>query len=330
MTRLAEARRSGNSDSDRTVGMKGRIMKKILAFGPLFVIVAALLWSFDGVLRISLYSLPPSVIVFYEHLLGAIVLLFLSFKWIKDLKKMTRKEWIAISLVSLFSGALGTILYTTALGKIQYTQYSVVVLLQQQLQPIWAIGMAAILLKEKITKRFLMWAAVALIAAYFISFKDLRVNLSTGSETVTAALLALSAGFLWGTSTAISKFVLNKVSFLTGTALRFFLAPVFAFILILGQNQTDKLFAINPAQFQTLLLITFSTGLVALGFYYYGLKKTPARITTLCELVWPASAIFIDYFIFKKTLSITQFFGVALLLLAIYQVSKPLAKKEVV
>jgi drug/metabolite transporter (DMT)-like permease len=76
----------------------------------------------------------------------------------------------------------------------------------------------------------------------------------------------------------------------------------------------------------TLLLITFSTGLVALGFYYYGLKKTPARITTLCELVWPASAIFIDYFLYHKTLTLTQIAGVLLLLVAIYQVTKPLQK----
>ena len=54
-------------------------MKKILAFGPLFVIVAALLWSFDGVLRISLYSLPPAVVVFYEHLLGAGIMLLFAF-----------------------------------------------------------------------------------------------------------------------------------------------------------------------------------------------------------------------------------------------------------
>src|SRR3989344_6338886 len=216
-------------------------MKKILRFGPLFVIVAALLWSFDGLLRISLFTLPPAVVVFYEHLLGAIILLILIPKWFADLRKMTKKEWLAIGIVSLFSGALGTILYTAALGKIQYTQYSVVVLLQQQLQPIWAIGTAAILLREKITGRFLYWAALALIAAYFISFKDLRVNLATGSETATAAILALSAGFMWGTSTAISKYVLNKVSFLTGTALRFLLAPIFSLMFIVGGNQTQAL-----------------------------------------------------------------------------------------
>jgi drug/metabolite transporter (DMT)-like permease len=198
----------------------------------------------------------------------------------------------------------------------------VVVLLQQQLQPIWAIGAAALLLREKVTKLFLLWAAVALLAAYFITFKDLQVNLSTGSGTVLAGVFALLAGLLWGTSTAISKFVLNKVSFITATALRFMLAPLFALLFVFGQNQSAQLFVLTPMQIGTLLLITFSTGMVALGFYYYGLKKTPARITTLCELVWPASAIFIDYVHFHKTLSVTQLFGVALLLFAIYQVTK--------
>lgn len=303
-------------------------MKKFLDFGPLFVVIAALLWSFDGVLRISLYSLPPPVIVFYEHLLGAIILLIFSFKWLKDLKKMTKKEWLAISIVALFSGALGTILYTSALQKINFSSYSVVVLLQQQLQPIWAIATAAILLKEKITKRFLLWAALALVAAFFISFKDLRVNLETGSGTALAALFAVLAGMMWGSSTAISKYVLNKVSFLAATSLRFFLAPIFALMFVFAGNNTSSLFTLNSGQWTTLLIITFSTGLVALLFYYYGLRKTPARITTLCELVWPASAIFIDYVLFQKTLSPTQIFGVVLLLLAIYKVTQPFAKKS--
>ncbi len=303
-------------------------MKKILAFGPLFIIITALLWSVDGLLRISLYVLPPTVIVFWEHTLGAIVLLLIGFKWFKDLKKMTRKEWIAIGIVALFSGALGTILYTAALQQINYTSYSVVVLLQQQLQPIWAIATAAILLKERITRRFVWWALLALLAAYFITFPNLQVNLTTGAGTAIAGTFALLAGLLWGASTAISKYVLNKVSFITGTALRFILAPIFAFLFILPQGQLGAMFSLNTVQWGTLLLITFSTGMVAILFYYYGLKITPARITTLCELVWPASAIFIDYFLYHKTLTPTQVLGVAVLLFAIYQVTKPLQGKS--
>ncbi len=296
-------------------------MKKLLSFGPLFIIIAALLWSFDGVLRRGLYTLPPSVVVFYEHLLGIGFLILLLPKWAPDLKKMTKKEWVAISVVALFSGALGTIFYTAALGKVNYIQFSVVVLLQQ-LQPIWAISAAAILLKEKINKNFLIWAILALVSAYFITFKDLTVNLATGGGTIIAAILALSAGFLWGSSTAISKYVLNKVSFLTATALRFILAPIFAFGFIATSNQIPALFTLTQPQWISLLLITLSTGMVALGIYYYGLKKTPARVTTICELVWPASAIFIDYFYFQKGLSTTQLLGVFVLLFAIYKVTQ--------
>lgn len=296
-------------------------MEKLKRFGPLFVIIAALLWSFDGILRRGLYSLPPTVVVFYEHLLGLGLLLLLIPRWLPDLRKMTKKEWLAISLVSLFSGALGTIFYTSALGKVNYIQFSVVVLLQQ-LQPIWAILAAALILRERITRNFLIWAIIALIAAYFITFRDLQINLTTGSGTAVAGLLALSAGFLWGTSTAVSKFVLNKVSFLSATALRFLLAPIFAFLFIASSNQTPVLFTLTSDQWVSLSLITLSTGMVALLIYYYGLKRTPARVTTICELVWPASAIFIDYFYYQKGLSSTQFLGVAILLVAIYKVTR--------
>src|SRR3989344_5520097 len=77
---------------------------------------------------------------------------------------------------SLFSGALGTIFYTAALGQINFIQFSVVVLLQQ-LQPIWANGTAAIILKEKLPAKFLMWAIVGIAASYVVTFPNLIVNL---------------------------------------------------------------------------------------------------------------------------------------------------------
>lgn len=298
-----------------------KILKKLLSSGPLFVIIAALLWSFDGILRRNLYTLPSAIVVFYEHLLGGILLLPILFKFLKEIKLMGKKEWLAIILVSLFSGALGTIFYTKALGMVNYIQFSVVVLLQQ-LQPIWAILGAAIILKEKLTKNFLQWALLGIIAAYLITFRDLRINLTSDGNQILAALLALGAGFVWAVSTSFSKIVLNKVSFWLATFLRFWLAPVFALLFVISQNQQNQLFTVTISQWQSLLLITFSTGMVALVIYYYGLRKTPARVATICELTWPTSAIFIDYFLYKQRLSSTQLLGVFLLFISIYHVSK--------
>ncbi len=228
---------------------------------------------------------------------------------------------MAILIVSLFSGALGTILYTAALGKINYIQFSVVPLLQQ-LQPVWGISAAAFLLKEKLNKKFLMWAGIGIIAAYFVTFKDLTINLDTGSGTAIAALFALLAGVVWAVSTSFSKIVLNKVSPWTTTLLRFIFAPIFAFMFILMLGQQNSVWAVTPDQWFRLLAITFSTGMVALLIYYIGLKKTPARVSAIAELTWPASAIFIDYVHFHNALSITQILGVIVLVFAMFQVSK--------
>lgn len=300
-------------------------MKKILSIGPFFIIIASLLWSMDGLLRVGLYSLPPAVVVFWEHVLGLIILSPFLFKNRAEIKSLTKKEWGALLIVGLFSGALGTIFYTKALGLINYIQFSVVVLLQQ-LQPIWAILTAAVLLKEKITKDFVKWAGIAIVASYFVTFKDLTINLETGSGTIAAALLALFAGVMWATSTSFSKIVLKKVSFTTATLLRFIAAPLFAFIIINLMGQYASVTAISSAQWVSLIAITFSTGMVALLIYYYGLKKTPARVSAICELAWPASAIFIDYAYFHKSLSLTQIAGVIVLIFAMYRITRKFNK----
>jgi len=304
-------------------------MKKILTNGPFFIVTAALLWAVDGVFRISLAALPPAVTVFYSDLFGFIALLLIASKWFGDLRKMTRKEWIAIAIVALFSEALGTILYTAALQMTQFLPYSVVVILEQQLQPIFGIISASILLKEKISKHFVIWALVAIVAVYFATFKNLTVDTQTGSQTILAAVLAITSGIMWGSSTAISKFVLNKVNVLTVTSERFSLCALFALFFIIPFHQTHALFHLTQIQIWTLIAITLSTGMVATAIYYYGLKRTPARVSSICELAFPAGAIFIDYFLYHTTLSLTQFVGFLILIYAMFQVTKKEASQSV-
>ncbi|HLL60481.1 MAG TPA: EamA family transporter, partial [Candidatus Nitrosocosmicus sp.] len=82
-----------------------------------------------------------------------------------------------------------------------------------------------------------------------------------------------------------------------------------------------QLFTLTHQHIVNLIVIVFSTGLVALAIYYFGLKKSSARVTTICELTWPASAILIDYFYFHKSLSLTQMLGIALLLFSIHKIT---------
>lgn len=295
-------------------------MKKILSFGPLFIIVAAILWSLDGLLRRSLYVLPPTVIVFYEHLIGFLILLPLLIPHYKTITKIKPKTWGAFAWITLLSSILGTLFYTAALGKINFIQFSVVVLLQQ-LQPIFVVFFAHLILKEKINKQFPIYVVVALIAAYMISFPNLQVNLETGQGTVIAALFAIGAAFAWGSSTAFSRYALLQLPSLVVTGLRFGLASALGLIFVFGFNNQTALTTLSQTQWLTLLAISLSTGMVALAIYYYGLKRTPAHISAICELTWPISAVVIDYVYFHKTLSTTQILGALILAAVIYKVS---------
>lgn len=295
---------------------------KYIKYGSIAVVAAALLWSLDGLLRRELYSLPASVIVFWEHLFGLVILLPFILASFKAFKKLTRKQWMAIIGVSFLSGAVGTILYTAALTKIQFIPFSVVVLLQQ-LQPIFAITAAAVLLREPLTKRFFGLAIIALSAAYFVSFPELKVNLSTGNGTLVAALFAVGAAASWGVSTAFSKYALKDTSSPHITALRFGFTPIFALLFVFLTGNSGSLGdALTFDNFRYIVAITFSTGMIALMIYYFGLKRIPASRATLLELTWPLSAVIIGYLFLDQGFTLTQGIGALVLTGTIYQIAK--------
>lgn len=300
-------------------------MKKLLAFGPLFIILAAFLWSLDGLLRVSLYSLPPIVVVFWEHFIGFLILLPVLLPMWKEVLSIKPKVWSAFAWVTVLSSILGTVLYTAALGKVNYIQFSVVVLLQQT-QPLFVVLFGRLILKERIEKVFWPLLAVALAGAYLVSFPA-GVNAATGAGTAIAALMAIGAAFSWGSSTAFSRYALIRLPSLAVTGLRFGLASLLGIVLVLAMGYPQQATNVTSGQLWTLVAIALSTGMVALVIYYYGLKRTPARVSAICELTWPLSAVVIDYVYFHKTLTASQWIGAVLLLVSITAVSR-IAKKQ--
>lgn len=289
--------------------------------GPLAIIFASFLWSFDGLLRRSLYVLPPLVVIFYEHLIGFVILFPFILGHLKGIRLIRPRTWGALGWVTILASIIGTLCYTAALGKIQYIQFSVVVLLQQ-LQPFFVILFAWIVLKEAPPKHYALLMILAVFGAYLLSFPSLTVNVTTGYDSIFAALLAILAAFAWGSSTAFSRYTLLQMPSQLATGLRFALAAIVSGILILLTGHPSAFFAINESQLLVLILIAVTTGMVAMAIYYTGLKKTPAWISAVCELTWPLSAVLIDYGVFHKTLTITQWIGSAMLLLSIYVVSR--------
>ena len=285
-------------------------MKKYLP--ALAVIFAAFLWSFDGFIRQNLFALPSFLIVSLEHVIGAILFLPLLIRGWKEVSSLGQRGWISVLWISIFGGVLGTFFYTKALSYVNYIDLSVVVLLQK-LQPIFAIALAGVILKEKITNRFIILAFTAIVGGYLVTFGSSSIK-DWDDKTIIAALLALLAAFSWGSSTVLGKHALNRLSFTTVTSLRLAItASVTAFVL-LSTGQYGAVQSMTISHWGFIVLIVLSTGSLALFFYYYGLNKLPASHATLYELFWPLSAVGLDWFIRGNILSLTQWVGAILLL----------------
>ena len=286
------------------------MMRKILP--PLAVVFAALLWSADGFLRQELYSISSFLVVTLEHAFGALLFLPFLIKTWPEIKKLGQRGWISVLWISICGGILGTYFYTKALSYIDYIDLSVVVLLQK-LQPIFAISLAAIILKEKLTQRFIGLALLAMVGAYLVTFGTTSIA-DWDDKTLIAALLATLAAFSWGSSTVLGKHALNRLPFTAVTALRLSLTAVFALIIFTVTSDGFGTLELTTHQWRNLVIIVMSTGAVALFIYYFGLKHMQASHATVYELTWPLSAVFLDWIIRGHMLGFAQIIGAILLL----------------
>ncbi len=132
------------------------IDKKII-IGALAIMLAALFWSLDGTfIRPKFYELPANLVVFLEHFFGFLVLSpFLFLGWFK-IQKLSLKDWEAVFWVCLFGGAIGTITITKAFFAAVHGEVTfATVIILQKLQPVFALILARLILKEKLKPEIL-------------------------------------------------------------------------------------------------------------------------------------------------------------------------------
>jgi len=294
---------------------------KEMVRGTLAIGISAILWGFDGVvLTPRLQGLDVGYVVLMLHLIPFSLMNIFFFREYRQLKSFIRQDYISLFLVALFGGAIGTIAIVKALFLVHFQNLSVVVLLQK-LQPIFAILLAAIILKEKIKKHFILWASVAIGASYFLTFGFQLPNISHDKNTIYASLMALLAAFSFGSSTVFSKKVLLNHNFLTATFFRygFTSALMLLYVVILGKY--TEIYHTNGQHWLFFIIIGLTTGSGAIFIYYYGLRRVKAMVATISELLFPISAIFFDYFVNGNMLSPVQLGSAAVMVFALIKMN---------
>jgi len=289
--------------------------------GALAICISATMWGFDGiVLTPRLYNLDVAWVVFVLHLIPFGIMNLFLFREYGQLNHMTSADLGLFSLVALCGGAVGTLAIVKALFLVNFQHLTVVVLLQK-LQPVFALLLAAIVLKERLSATFAGWAALAIITGYFLTFGLALPNLDTGAETVYAALFALLAAVSFGSSTVFSKKVLQKYSFRTATFYRYGFTALLMLLYVSATGRWSQLELTTSFNWLIFFIIGVTTGSGAIFLYYFGLRHVSAMVSTICELFFPLSAILFDYLFNDVRLSPVQWLSAAVMIFAILRIS---------
>ena len=289
--------------------------------GALAICVAATLWGLDGVvLTPRLFNLSVPFVVFLLHAVPFLLMQPVLYRSYRTLASLSAIDWIFLGLVALTGGVLGTFAIVKALFLVNFSQVSVVVLLQK-LQPVFAIVLAAILLREPLTGRFVSWAGVALVGAYLLTFGARLPDLTGGTNTAIAAAWAAIAAAAFGTATVLGKRLLKVLDFRQATFGRYGLTMLFALLYLIVSGHGLPFGEVSRVNWLLILVIGLTTGSGAIFLFYFGLTRVRASVSAICELCLPLSAILLDYLINGSVLRPWQWSGVATLVVAIAVVS---------
>lgn len=280
------------------------------------------MWGLDSVFIVNLLKHVTSTqIVFLEHLLLALVAVPLVWLGRKQLKGLSFRHWGALLFISWGGSAIASILFTQAF---MYGNASVVLILQK-IQPLFAVLLARVMLRERLPRNYWVFFIVAILGTYLLTF-GFTFNLGKLSKTdLIGSLLALVAAGLWGGSTVMGRYLLNEIEFRTMTGARFLFALPFLFVIVCSTGtRWGFMFhsAAVPAAFFNLLFQTLFPSLLSLLLYYKGLSLTKASYATLAELAFPATGLLLNWFVLGSKISISQFIGFVIIWLAVFMIAR--------
>lgn len=297
------------------------LLRSSVFVGCVAICISAMMWGLDGiVLTPQLYNLNIGFVVFIVHFIPFIAMNLFLYKEYRQLKFLPSKDITLLALVALTGGALGTMAIVKALFLVEFKDLSIVVLLQK-LQPVFAITLAFFFLGEKMREKFFLWAGVAILASYFLTFGIELPNFKTGSNTPLAAGYSLIAAFAFGSATVLGKGVLRKLSFYSATFFRYGFTSLIMLLFIMISGHVTDFKLVTPHNWLIILIISVTVGSGAIFLYYYGLRKVPAMISTICELFFPMSAVVFDYLFNNRILNPIQWISAAVMLFAIIKLT---------
>lgn len=273
------------------------------------VVLAALIWSTDTVVRPLATGLSPANLVFFEHLLGLLFIAPIALgKYGRALFRLTLREGALLITVGLGGGVLGGVLFNHSSQMIGAGLPTLIVMAQ----PAAVVVLAYLFLRERMDSAFFplsFWVILnALLIAYPLLEQGVDPNLS--ENFFFGLVLAVLAALMWAVATVSGKAALRTVPPLVAVFWRW-AAASFGLALALALNTQESFQPLSAAVSAgwPLLYLALVAGVLPMGIYYVGLRRIPASLATFLELIYPLGGIFLTVAFSDQPVSLLQLAG---------------------
>jgi len=234
-----------------------------------------------------------------------IVTWLLMMKDWKILKKLQKNQWLMLLGIGLIGGSVPFLLFFKGLSITSGVQAAFI----HKTMFIYIIVLAAVFLKEKISRNFLI-AGLGLFLANILLLKSVQSNFTWGD------LLILSATLFWALENVLSKYLLRDLSARIVIWGRMFFGSFFIILFWLFTGQAHLINSLNLEQIGWVMITSvFLFGYVAA--WYHGLKYIKVSEAAVVLLLASPITTFLSLIFLNQALLINQFFGIILALLSI-------------
>lgn len=288
----------------------------LMRVGVIFVLIQQLMaGTAPAAYKAISLDIPSAVVVFGRFLLAGLVLLgvvVLKQNLRKKLGQVTLKQLRGLILLGIIGSGLSPFLYLVAIRNIGGALSALIVSLEVPI----GIGLAALLLKEKLTRKFVVVAFYVLVGFLLLVAKN-GFEASWSSTWFLGVMAALFAALMWGLATVVGKVMVTQN--LPPTVVTFFRYLVGAstslVLLVVTKTNAGWEVVTSASAYDWLALgylgvVVSGVGLV---LYYSALKTLAAKDVSLLLTIAPVVATLLGVAT-GEVLSVRQWVGVVIVI----------------
>jgi drug/metabolite transporter (DMT)-like permease len=301
-----------------------KLVDPIIQFpGRAYLLVATLIFGAANAVTRQLHNLGAQHLVegrnpisfcnslFVGNLCALIVLVLIYHRELntQQLKQITWKDWMSLTIVALLGGALAPALIFSGL---ELTTVNNVVLIGR-IEPPIALALSVWLLRAKVN----VWVVAGAIAA-FLGVAIVVLLQQTGFSLGRGELMTAIAALALAVSAIISKVQLGRIPLGIFSVFRMLVGTLVFFGVVLKLYGAEHFIDVfSPFLWQWMLIYSIVIVVGGQLAWFMGIKKSTASEVSLANSFSPIAGILAAYFILSEAPNMAQYVGGSLILLGI-------------